>query len=105
MITIDMADNINEVIKDNNSLHKEVVVRICFENLLDEVYIHYKQSEAIITALVEATEPMSAVIYAYIDTDGVLVTACINPRSSSHVNKPIDLYVDLEKLHLFDKVT
>ena len=100
MITIDMADNINEVIKDNNSLHKEAVVRICFENLLDEVYIHYK-----ITALVEATEPMSAVIYAYIDTDGVLVTACINPRSSSHVNKPIDLYVDLEKLHLFDKAT
>jgi ABC-type sugar transport systems, ATPase components len=67
--------------------------------------VHDKLENAIITANVEVTEPMGAEIYVYTDIDGVLVTARVNPRSSARVGQSIDMYVDLAKIHLFDKAT
>jgi ABC-type ATPase with predicted acetyltransferase domain len=55
------------------------------------VYVtHGKPVDAIITANVEVTEPMGAEIYVYIDIDGVLVTARVNPRSAARVGHHTD---------------
>ncbi len=102
---IGTAPNIKKIIDDNNLKGKEVIVGIRPEDLEDNAFIHDKQDMAIISAPVEVTEPMGAEIYVYIDIEGVLVTARVNPRSSAHVGKQIDLHVDLEKIHLFDKST
>jgi multiple sugar transport system ATP-binding protein len=102
---INTAANIKKVIESNNLRGKEAVVGIRPEDLEDNAFIHDKHDNAIITAPVEVTEPMGAEIYVYIDIEGVLITARVNPRSGAHVGRPIDLHVDLEKLHLFDKKT
>jgi len=102
---LNTADNIRKKIKENNLIGKDAVVGIRPEDLEDEAFVHQKHDGAVITANVEVTEPMGSEIYAYIDVQGVLVTARINPRSKAKVDEPIDLHVDLEKLHLFDKQT
>lgn len=102
---ISTAPNIKKVIEANNLKGREAVVGIRPEDLEDNAFVHHKHENAIITAPVEVTEPMGAEIYVYIDIDGVLVTARVNPRSTAHVGKLIDLHVDLEKLHLFDRQT
>ncbi len=102
---IGTAQNVRKVIDDNNLRGKEAVVGIRPEDLEDNSFVHDKHENAIITAPVEVTEPMGSEIYVYIDIEGVLITARLNPRSTAHIGKPIDLHVDLEKLHLFDKQT
>jgi len=102
---IGTAQNVRKVIDDNNLRGKEAVVGIRPEDLEDNSFVHDKNENAIITAPVEVTEPMGSEIYVYIDIEGVLITARLNPRSTAHIGKPIDLHVDLEKLHLFDKQT
>ncbi len=103
--TISTAANVRKVIDDNDLKGKDIVIGIRPEDLEDELFVHNKQDKALITANVEVTEPMGSEIYVYVDIDGVLVTARVNPRSAARVGKPIDLHVDLEKIHLFDKVT
>jgi len=103
--TIDTAPNIKKVIKDNDLVGKDIVLGIRPEDFEDEAFVHDKSDGAIITAPVEVTEPMGSEIYVYVSIEGVLVTARVNPRSAARVGKPIDLHVDLEKLHLFDRST
>ena len=102
---LDTAPNIKKMIKDNDLRGKDIVLGIRPEDLEDESFVHDRSDGAIITAPVEVTEPMGSEIYVYVGIEGVLVTARVNPRSAAHVGKPIDLHVDLEKLHLFDKKT
>ena len=102
---IDTAENIKKVIRENNLIGKDIIVGIRPEDLEDNTFVHDKHDNAIINAPVEVTEPMGSEIYVYLDIEGVLITARVNPRSQAHVGKPIDLHVDLEKLHLFDKQT
>lgn len=103
--TISMADAIKKVVDDNNLKGKDVVVGIRPEDLEDNLFVHDKLVNAVIKANVEVTEPMGAEIYVYIDIDGVLVTARVNPKSAASVGKSIDMHVDLAKIHLFDKTT
>lgn len=105
LFEIGTVENLKKIIDANNLKGKEAVVGIRPEDLEDNEFVHDKHDNALITAPVEVTEPMGAEIYAYIDIEGVLVTARVNPRSTARVGKPIDLHVDLEKLHLFDKQT
>ncbi|MCL5070882.1 MAG: sn-glycerol-3-phosphate ABC transporter ATP-binding protein UgpC [Actinobacteria bacterium] len=102
---IDTADNVRKIIKENNLFGKEVVVGIRPEDLEDYKFVHNPRENCVINALVEVTEPMGAEIYVYIDINGVLITARVNPRSEAKVGQNIGLYVDVEKLHLFDKQT
>jgi ABC-type sugar transport systems, ATPase components len=103
--TINTAADIRKVIDGNNLKGKDVVIGIRPEDLEDNLFVYDKLENAIITANVEVTEPMGAEIYVYTDIDGVLVTARVNPRSSARVGQSIDMYVDLAKIHLFDKAT
>ncbi len=102
---INVSDKIKKVVKDNNLVGQDVVLGIRPEDLEDAIFVHQKHEDAIINAAVEVIEPMGAEIYVYVDLEGVLVTARVNPKSLASVGQNMDLHVDLEKLHLFDKVT
>jgi multiple sugar transport system ATP-binding protein len=102
---IEAADNIRKIIKDNNLFGKEFVLGIRPEDLEDCKFVHSARENCLINALVEVTEPMGSEIYVYVDILGVLFTARVNPRSEAKVGQNIGLYVDVEKLHLFDKQT
>jgi len=105
MIELDTVDNIRKIIKDNKLMGKEIILGIRPEDLDDSKFVNIPKEGRIITAPVEVTEPMGAEIYVYIDIQGVLMTARVNPRSQARVGEPIDLQVDIEKVHLFDKQT
>jgi multiple sugar transport system ATP-binding protein len=44
-------------------------------------------------------------VYVYIKTNGMRMTARVNPRSGARPGGKITLHVRREKLHLFDKET
>jgi multiple sugar transport system ATP-binding protein len=99
------TDNIKKVIKDNNLTGQEVVIGIRPEDLEDSNFVQDISSKNTITANVEVTEPMGSEIYLYIDIEGVLMTARVNPRSKYRSNDKATLYVDVDKVHMFDKKT
>jgi multiple sugar transport system ATP-binding protein len=101
--TLDTADIVRKMIKENNLIGKEIVIGIRPEDLDDSKFVNIPKDGKTITAPVEVTEPMGAEIYVYIDIQGVLITARVNPRSQAKVGEPINLQVDIEKIHLFDK--
>jgi multiple sugar transport system ATP-binding protein len=103
--TLDTADIVRKMIKENNLVGREIIIGIRPEDLDDSKFVNIPKDGKTITALVEVTEPMGSEIYVYIDIRGVLITARVNPRSQARVGEPIELQVDIEKIHLFDKQT
>jgi len=93
------------MIKDNDLLGKDIVLGIRPEDLEDVEFSRDAKDSNVINAKVEVTEPMGAEIYLYIDIDGVLITARVNPRSKLRSGDAAKLHVDIEKLHLFNKET
>jgi len=99
------TDRIKKVIKNNNLAGKEVVIGIRPEDLEDTNFVQNATKDNTITANVEVTEPMGSEIYLYIDIEGVLVTARVNPRSRYTSGDKATLFVDTDKIHIFDKKT
>ncbi len=98
-------DKLKKVINENKLIGKEVVIGIRPEDLEDSNFVQNTSRESTITASVEVTEPMGAEIYLYIDIEGVLLTARVNPRSSFRSGDKATLHVDIDKIHIFDKET
>lgn len=105
MFELETTDRIKEKIKGNNLVGKEVVIGIRPEDIEDSNFVQNASSGSIITAKVEVTEPMGAEIYLYVDIEGVLVTARVNPRSKYDSGDKAALYVDIDEIHIFDKKT
>jgi len=102
---LDASDRIKKMIKDNNLMGKEIVLGIRPEDLEDSNFIQDVTKSNTIRASVEVTEPMGAEIYVYIDIEGVLITARVNPKSKYRSGEKAILHVDIDKIHMFDKKT
>jgi len=102
---LNTTDKVRKIIKDNNLIGKEIVMGIRPEDLEDSDFVQNIPANSTITANVEVTEPMGAEIYVYVDIKGVLITARVNPRSILRSGEKVTLYVDIDKIHLFDKDT
>ena len=102
---LNTTDKVRKVIKDNNLMGKEIVLGIRPEDLEDSDFVQNIPENSTITANVEVTEPMGSEIYVYVDIEGILVTARVNPRSIFRSGEKVTLYVDIDKIHLFDKDT
>ena len=99
------TDRVKEVIKSNNLVGKEVVIGIRPEDLEDTNFVQNATKDSTINANVEVTEPMGSEIYLYVDIEGVLVTARVNPKSKYSSGDKATLFVDIDKIHIFDKKT
>ena len=102
---LNTTDKVRKIIKDNNLIGKEIVIGIRPEDLEDSDFVQNIPANSTITANVEVTEPMGSEIYVYVDIEGVLITARVNPRSKIRSGEKSTLYVGIEKIHLFDKDT
>jgi len=102
---LDTTDRIKKIIKENNLVGKEIVLGIRPEDLEDSNFTQNESKSNIITASVEVTEPMGAEIYVYVDIEGVLMTARVNPRSNYRSGDTATLYVEIDMMQLFDKKT
>ena len=57
------------------------------------------------TARVNVVEPLGAEVYAYIENGGKEMVARLDPRTSARTGQPLDVSVDMSKMHIFDRET
>ena len=99
------TDRNKKIIKNNNLIGKDVVIGIRPEDLEDSSFVDNTSNYNTITANVEVKEPMGAEIYIYIDIEGVLVTARVDSRTKIKSGSKATIFVDIDKLQIFDKET
>lgn len=100
------TDRTKKIIKTNNLIWKDVVIGIRPEDLEDSNFVQDDINKYnTIIANVEVTEPMGAEIYIYIDIEGVLLTARVDSRSKIKSGNKATIFLDIDKLYIFDKET
>ena len=75
------------------------------EHIHDDPEYVAMHPEGALEANVEVTELMGAEIYLYVSVDGIPLTARVEPTSPSQPGDLINIAIDVEKIHLFDKDT
>ncbi len=88
-----------------NYLGKDVVLGIRPEDVHDRDYIPGALNGAPISAQVDVMEPMGSEIYLYLMSGATSFVARVDPRSQGRPGKPIDVMVNLDHIHVFDKET
>ncbi len=91
--------------KAKDYVGKTVTMGIRPEDMYDDADSLAKYKDAVCKANVEVTELMGAETYLYITIDGINFTARVRPDSTSQINTDIDICLDPEKIHIFDKET
>ncbi|MEE5991903.1 MAG: sn-glycerol-3-phosphate ABC transporter ATP-binding protein UgpC [Oscillospiraceae bacterium] len=84
---------------------KDIVLGIRPENVHDEpVYVN-SATTGLVNCNVEITEMMGAETYLYLLCEGISMTARVSPRSTARPGDEIQVALDPNKIHLFDKET
>ncbi|MCL2372374.1 MAG: sn-glycerol-3-phosphate ABC transporter ATP-binding protein UgpC [Defluviitaleaceae bacterium] len=84
---------------------KTVVMGVRPEDLHDEEIFISQSPDALIKCEVEVTELLGAEIYLYLLAADQQMTAKVNPRSQAKAGDVIQMAVDVQRLHVFDKET
>lgn len=84
---------------------KEVILGIRPENVHDEEMYLSNATTGVIKCTVEITELMGAETYLYLNCEGYPLTARVSPRSTARPQDVIDIAIDPNRIHLFDKET
>lgn len=88
-----------------NYLGKNVVLGVRPEDVHDRDYIPGQMNTAPITAQVEVMEPMGSEIYLYLLSGKSSFIARVDPRSQGRPGKSVDVVLNLDHIHVFDKET
>ena len=84
---------------------KEVIMGIRPENVHNEVELIATHKDGVIGAKVEVTELMGAETYLYMDCEGQAINARVSPSNTARPGDKIEIAIEPEKIHLFDKDT
>lgn len=84
---------------------KEVLMGIRPEDVHDEPRYLEKFAHCKINADVEVTEMMGAETYLYLTVEGISMTARVEPTSTARPSDTIEIVMDSDRIHLFDKET
>jgi len=84
---------------------KTVVMGIRPEDLKDEEMFLSAAVDATITCEVEVTELLGAEVYLYLTCADQPLTARVNPRSTTKSGDTIQIGLDVQRIHIFDKDT
>lgn len=90
---------------DKSYIGREVIMGIRPENIHDEEAFISANPASTISAKVEITEMMGAETYLYLTIEGSPFTARVNPRSTAKTGDIMQVALDPNKIHLFDKET
>jgi len=88
-----------------NYIGKSVTLGVRPEDLHDRAYAPGALNGAPISAQVDVMEPMGSEIYLYLVAGKSSFVARVDPRSQGRPGKPIDVMVNLDHVHVFDKET
>ena len=84
---------------------KDIMLGIRPENLHDEEMFLSTAAAGVIKANIDVTEMMGAETFLYFNCEGNNLTARVAPRSQARPGDVIDIAIDLNRIHLFDKDT
>ncbi len=84
---------------------KDIILGIRPENVHDEPMYVNSATTGLINCNVEITEMMGAETYLYLLCEGISLTARVSPRSTARPGDEIQVALDPNKIHLFDKET
>ncbi len=84
---------------------KEVVMGIRPEDVHDEPRYMEQFADCKVQANVEVTELMGAETFLYLNVQGFSLTARVEPTSKARPGDTVDIVLDNNKIHLFDKDT
>jgi len=84
---------------------KDVTFGIRPEDLHDREFIKDVKPENTFTAKVEVREPMGSDVFLYLEKDGKEILARVNAATKAEEGKEIEIAIDANKMHLFDKTT
>ncbi|HLE54424.1 MAG TPA: ABC transporter ATP-binding protein [Thermoplasmata archaeon] len=80
-----------------------VVFGIRPEDLYDRLFAQAMRPESAFPAKVDVKEPMGSDLFLYLRTGDLTVHARMNPATKVEVDGTLDVYVDMGKMHLFDR--
>ena len=84
---------------------QEVVLGVRPECIHDEEMFISAAKTGVINATVEVTEMMGAETYLYLTCEGINLTARVSPRSTARPQDEIQVALDPNRIHIFDKET
>ena len=102
-ILLPESKNMDEQLEDY--VDTDVTFGIRPEHIHDDPEFVAAHPEGMLEANVEVTELMGAEIYLYVSVDGVPLTARVEPTSQAQPGDMINIALDVNKIHLFDKET
>ena len=102
---IKLPDSKGKAILDGGYSGKTVKMGIRPEDLHDDEMFISTSPDTVISADVEVTELLGAEVYLYLLCAGQNITARVNPRSQAKAGDTINIALDANKIHVFDKNT
>jgi multiple sugar transport system ATP-binding protein len=83
---------------------KPVYFGIRPEDIHDSRYVPRGVDEAAkLTANVTVVEPLGSEVFAYVENGGKEMVSRLDPRTSARVGQPLELIVDMGKMHAFER--
>ncbi|MGD9323369.1 MAG: sn-glycerol-3-phosphate ABC transporter ATP-binding protein UgpC [Desulfobacterales bacterium] len=86
-------------------LNREVVFGVRPEHIYDRALAGEVVAAAHIEAVVDVFEPVGSEVILLVSAGDRQMTAKVDPRTSAQAHHPIELCVDMGRMHLFDKTT
>ena len=84
---------------------QEVILGVRPEAISDEDMVISTATTGVINATDEVTEMMGAETYLYLTCEGIPLTARVAPRSTARPQDEIQVVIEANKIHIFDKET
>jgi multiple sugar transport system ATP-binding protein len=92
--------------KVKDYIGKSVYVGMRPEDIYDAHYVAKGvREDARISTVVNVLEPLGAEVFAYVENGGKEMVARLDPRTAAKIGQPLDVVVDMDKVHLFDRET
>ena len=84
---------------------KEVSFGIRPEDIHDDADLIKAHPGSVLTATIRVYEMLGAEVYLYFDQNETSFTARVHPGTKARPGDKVDLAMDLNKIHIFDKDT
>lgn len=91
-------------LKKGGYINKKVIMGIRPENIHDKEH-SLKEYNDVLKVNVSVYELVGSEVYLYFEVGNANMIARVNPNTSARVGSDVELYVDAEAIHLFDKDT
>lgn len=86
-------------------IDKEVVLGIRPEDIYDRMFARGATPGNTLRAMVDVFEAMGSEVYLYLSMGKDLFVARVDPHTKAKVNQGMEIVLDTEKIHIFDKDT